>query len=323
MKNLYQHLTRALLGAALALFGLSAQAQAAKLRVGVVPIIDIAPFYAAIDQGYFKEEGVEFDITSAVISNPLVAQLAAGQLDIAFSNIVTVTQAIENGLDLKVVLPGTLMKKGNDVNPCIVMKDSPIKTAKDVEGKRLGTSALNNIIWLYAREWLERNGADPSKVRITEVPFPQMQDALFTGQADVVCPTEPFFTRAMETGKVRVLGFIYHEVTDNLESVMGLARGAWLKDPANVAALERFARAYRRGVAFMEKNKKGPDGVRIISAYTKMDPAVVAKIQTPVYPMTVNQKTVEEMSRLMQKHGLLKKPANVGGFLFQTATQAN
>jgi hypothetical protein len=48
----------------------------------------------------------------------------------------------------------------------------------------------------------------------------------------------------------------------------------------------------------------------------------VAKIQTPVFPMTVNPNTVEEMSRLMVKHGLLKKPANVNGFLFETAVRA-
>jgi NitT/TauT family transport system substrate-binding protein len=321
MRNFVNLVTATLMAAAFA-FGPGANAQTAKLRVGVVPIIDIAPLYAALDQGYFKEAGIELELTSAPASNALLTQLAAGQLDIAFSNIVTIMQAIENGIDFKVVLPGTLMKAGNDVNPCIVMKDSPIKTAKDLEGKRLASVGLNNIIWLYAREWMERNGADVTKVHIIEVPFAQMQDALFSGQADSVCPTEPFFTRAMETGKVRVLAFIYHEVTDNLESVMGVARGAWLKDPANVAALERFARAYRRGAAFMEQNKKGADGVRIIAAYTKMDPAIVAKIQTPVFPQTVNPKTVEDMSRLMMKHGLLKKPANVNDFLFETAVRA-
>ena len=322
MKRPFSFVTGALLALTLA-FGLPAHAQNTKVRVGVTPIIDLAPLNAALDQGYFKAEGLEIETVTAPVSNQLLTQLAAGQLDIAFSNIVTVTQAIENGIDYKVVLPGTAMKKGNDVNPCIVAIDSPIKTAKDLEGKRVASVALNNIIWLYAREWLAKNGADVSKVRITEVPFAQMQDALLTGQAEAVCPTEPFFTRAMESGKVRVLGFIYHEVTDNLESVMGLARGAWLKEPANVATMERFARAYRRGVSFMEQNKKGPEGIRIISGYTKMDPAVVAKIQTPVFPQQVNIKTVEETARLMLKHGLLKKPADVAGFMFPTALKGN
>ena len=322
MKFLFKALGGALVAGVLAC-GPAAQAQTVKLKVGVPVVIDSAPFFAAVDQGYFKADGLDIEVTTSPVSNPLLTQLAAGQLDIAFSNIVTVSQAIENGLDFKVVLPGTLMKEGNDVNPCIVAKDSPIKTAKDMEGKRLASPALNNIIWLYARAWLEKGGADLSKVRIIEVPFAQMLDAVTSGQAEAVCPTEPFFTRAMESGKVRVLGFIYHEVTPNLESVMGLARGAWLKDPANAAVLERFARAYRRGVAFIEKNKKGPEGVRIISAFTKMDPTVVAKIQTPVFPMTVNPKTIEEMSVLMVKHGLLKKPADVKGFIFPTAVKAN
>ena len=322
MKVLMRMVGRMLVAGVLA-SGLVAQAQNVKLRVGVPIVIDSAPFFAAVDQGYFKADGIDIEVTTSPVSNPLLTQLAAGQLDIAFSNIVTVSQAIENGLDFKVVLPGTLMKKGNDVNPCVVAIDSPIRTAKDMEGKRLASPALNNIIWLYARAWLEKGGADVNKVRIIEVPFPQMLDAVTSGQAEAVCPTEPFFTRAMESGKVRVLGFIYHEVTDNLESVMGLARGAWLKEQANAAVMERFARAYRRGVAFMEQNKKGPEGVRIISAFTKMDPAVVAKIQTPVFPMTVNLKTIEEMSVLMVKHGLLKRPADVNGFVYSTAVKAN
>jgi NitT/TauT family transport system substrate-binding protein len=322
MTHLFRTLGRAALAGLLAC-GLSAHAQNVKLRVGVPIVIDSAPFFAGVDQGYFKAEGLDIEVTTSPVSNPLLTQLAATQLDIAFSNIVTVSQAIENGLDFKVVLPGTLMKKGNDVNPCIVASDSPIRTAKDMEGKRMAMPALNNIIWLYGRAWLEKNGADLSKVRIVEVPFPQMQDALLTGQIESACPTEPFFTRAMETGKVRVLGFVYHETTDNLESVMGLARGTWLKDPANAAVMERFARAYRKGVAFMEQNKKGPEGVRIIAAFTKMDPAVVAKIQTPVFPMVVNPKTIQDMSVLMMKHGLLKKPADVNGFLYQTAIRTN
>lgn len=85
-----------------------------------------------------------------------------------------------------VVLPGTATRKGNDVNPCIVATDSPIRTANDLEGKRLASVALNNIIRLYAREWPEKIGADVSRVRIIQVPFVQMQDALLTGRADAV-----------------------------------------------------------------------------------------------------------------------------------------
>ena len=207
MKVLMRMVGRMLVAGVLA-SGLVAQAQNVKLRVGVPIVIDSAPFFAAVDQGYFKADGIDIEVTTSPVSNPLLTQLAAGQLDIAFSNIVTVSQAIENGLDFKVVLPGTLMKKGNDVNPCVVAIDSPIRTAKDMEGKRLASPALNNIIWLYARAWLEKGGADVNKVRIIEVPFPQMLDAVTTGQAEAVCPTEPFFTRAMESGKVRVLGHL-------------------------------------------------------------------------------------------------------------------
>jgi hypothetical protein len=34
----------------------------------------------------------------------------------------------------------------------------------------------NNVIWLYARAWIKRSGANPAPVAFRDVPFPQMND---------------------------------------------------------------------------------------------------------------------------------------------------
>ena len=52
----------------------------------------------------------------------------------------------------------------------MVKPDSPIKTAKDFEGKRVATAGLNAFLHVLFRKWLSENGADYKKVTFTETP---------------------------------------------------------------------------------------------------------------------------------------------------------
>ena len=48
---------------------------------------------------------------------------------------------------------------------------------------------------------------DRSKVRFTEVPFPQMNDPLLNGQVDAIVQVEPFRSALMATGKAEIVGW--------------------------------------------------------------------------------------------------------------------
>ncbi len=61
------------------------------------------------------------------------------------------------------------------------------------------------------REWLQRNGVDPSSVQFLEIPFPQMADALFQNRLDAVWNVEPFLTFMVRSGNARVIAYPYQE----------------------------------------------------------------------------------------------------------------
>ena len=61
-----------------------------------------------------------------------------------------------------------------------------IKSPKDLEGKRIGVNVINSTAWLHAVAWLEKHDVDRTKVRFSEVPFPQMNDPLLAGQLDAI-----------------------------------------------------------------------------------------------------------------------------------------
>jgi len=291
-------------------FGTPATAANVAIKAGITPIIDQAQFYAATDQGYFRDEGIDVEVVSGNNTAALLPGLTSGRLQFVNANIVAVLQAVEQGIPFKVVGPGTAMAaQPPDISPIVTLADGPVKAPKDLEGRTLAVNSLNGILWLYTRAYLEKKGVDLAKVKFLEVPFPQQYDALLSGRIDAAGMTEPFATRAAESGKARVLGYPYTETQPNLQSVVLVTMADWARD--NPDTLQRYVRAYLRGQAYIDQNGRSPAGVNIISSYTKMDPAVVAKIVLPRFPQKVDVPGIEETARLMVRYGLLKSVPDV------------
>ena len=69
---------------------------------------------------------------------------------------------------------------------------SDIKEPKDLEGKTIAANTLNNICEVTINATLEEKGVDVSKLKYTEIPFPEMVGALEKGRVDAACVVEPF-----------------------------------------------------------------------------------------------------------------------------------
>src|ERR1700754_2347301 len=100
--------TRLALIALFSLAGVGASAaELEKLRVSIIPINDVAPLFAAIQNGYFRELGLEIDTAPTTGGAVGIPGLVGGSYDIAYGNVVSVLLASQQGLDLRVIAPGT------------------------------------------------------------------------------------------------------------------------------------------------------------------------------------------------------------------------
>ena len=63
-----------------------------------------------------------------------------------------------------------------------MLKDGPIKSGKDLEGKTIAVNTLKNICEVTIKASLEKEGVDVDKLKFTEVPFPDMLAALENGR---------------------------------------------------------------------------------------------------------------------------------------------
>ncbi|QDC26821.1 hypothetical protein FE374_17590 [Georgenia yuyongxinii] len=71
-----------------------------------MPIIDVAPVYVGLDQGFFEEEGLELELSTGQGGAAIVPGVVSGSTDFGFGNNHSLMIAASSGLPLRVVASG-------------------------------------------------------------------------------------------------------------------------------------------------------------------------------------------------------------------------
>lgn len=275
-----------------------------KISVGAIPIGDVAPIHVGKAQGFFSDEGIDLAIENTTGGAVAVPGVVAGSYDFAFGNMVSMMVARDKGLDLRYVANGTSTtgEAGKDFAAVVVLEDSPIKTAKDLEGRTVTSNNLANIGDTTIRATTDKGGGDGSKLTFVEVAFPEAFAALEAGQVDATLIVEPFLTPALEQGGRAVL-WPYAGANENLDIGGYFTTGERIEqDPELVAA---FARAMGKSMEYSQEN---PDAVRAaIGTYTKTDPDLLKKIILPLFTPAFSRDAAAELGEAAVRYGTLKK----------------
>ena len=117
-----------------------------KVSVGVIPIVDVAPLYLGIQKGFFAKAGLEVSAKPAQGGAAIVPAVISGENQFGFSNVVSLLTARDKGLPLVSIAAGVSSTgdPADDVNAVLVGKGSTLKTAKDLEDRKIAVNSLNN-----------------------------------------------------------------------------------------------------------------------------------------------------------------------------------
>lgn len=308
----------AAIGAVLAAGSVSASAQTEKLRVSIIPINDVTPLFAAVKQGYFAEEGIEIDTAPSAGGAVGIPGLMAGSYDIVYGNVVSMLLAAQQGIDIRVIAPGTKIEKvQDDFSAMVTRSDSGIATGKDLEGKNVGVNTRNNVIWLYARAWIKASGGDPDKVTFREVPHPQMEDALRQKQIDAGFMVIPYVALATAKPEFKAIAHPYSTVQLGVDVGQYLTTAKFLTDRPQTAA--KFLRALRRGVEWYNANRGTQPLLEIVSGFTKIEVDLLKKVNMSPSPLRVDPAQVETTMKLMMDNKLLRAPIDTKPLFFEQA----
>ena len=274
------------------------------IRVGVVPIADVAPLYLGREKGFFADVGLDVDPRPASGGAAIVPAVLDGQLEFGFSNTISLVIAASQGRRLQIVASGAL--GGTDERRAwanlLVRRDGDIADAADLEGRTIGVNSLNNICEVTIKASLEQQGVDVSTLTFTEVPFAEMSQALQSGQVAAVCAVEPFLSRAEGSGGRAIDPFYIRTAPD-------LTVATWFTGTryagTHPGVVSRFRRAMNRSLAYAHAH---PDEVRrILPSYMDIAPGLARRIRLPTWRPDLNRPTSALLARLAEKYGLIER----------------
>jgi NitT/TauT family transport system substrate-binding protein len=284
-----------------------------RIKLGLLPFSESLAAVIADKQGYFKAEGIEVEISKFDSGALAVPVLQSGRLDIVLSSTVSTFQAIEQGLDAVVLAPGAIVRTSSpDTTTAVIVKKGAIKSLKDLEGKRIGVNVINSTAWLHAVALLDKHGVDRSKVRFTEVPFPQMNDPLLNGQLDAIVQVEPFRSVLMASGNAEILGWPYVETAPNTDITQYISLAPWAQK--NHALAAKFVRAVTKGAEFAAANEAATRDINV--QFTNLNPALKDKVLLPRLGTAINLKEMNHTMEMMRKYGLLQAPVDLSKRVF-------
>jgi NitT/TauT family transport system substrate-binding protein len=275
-----------------------------KGKLGYMKIVDTAPMFVAMERGFFKSAGLELETVPMAGGAVIVQGVTSGDLQIGWTNVISLYQAHVEGFDFKLIAGGATNVKGtNDTHALLVPKDSAIKSARDLQGKTVAVNTLNNIVHLMAMAWLDKHGASSAKVKFVEVPFPQMEAALVAAKVDAASVHEPFASAAVAKGAARVLGRPWSDVASRFLIASWFASDKWLQK--NKQTAQAFANALNRGIDALNAD---PQRSRdIIAKWTGLPAEIAAKVTLPVYDKTLSDKDLQATIDLTQKYKLIPR----------------
>jgi NitT/TauT family transport system substrate-binding protein len=283
-----------------------------KVNVGVIAILDVAPIYLGKQKGFFTKHNIDLTLTTAQGGAAIAPAVLNGQYQFGFSNMVTLLLANSNGVPLKIVCNGVASTgvSGNDYGAVVVKKDSPIKTAADLAGRSVAVNTLKNIGDTTTRAAVRKAGGDPAKVKFVEMPFPNMDAGLQSGQVDAIFVVEPFLTAALGAGH-RVLSSVYADAAPNLTVATYFASKQLIS--SNPDLVKRFAAAMKESLAYADAH--GDEVRSALSLYTQIKPEQAAKLILPKWPADVNKDSVQTLADLAKDDGIITKPVNLADLL--------
>ena len=142
-----------------------------------------APYFVALDKGYYKAEGLNVTIDSGPGSVAGIARVAAGTYPIGFFDINSLVRFRDQNPDKDV--KAVLMVYDRPPFAIVSLAKSGIVKPKDLEGKTLGAPAPDGAFAQW-KAFVKENGVDDTKVKVENVGFPVREPMLADGKVDAI-----------------------------------------------------------------------------------------------------------------------------------------
>jgi NitT/TauT family transport system substrate-binding protein len=267
------------------------------LRIAYAGVISWLPAMIAKDRGFFEKNGLDVTMTKFTqIAN--LPGTVGKQFDIAATTASDTLYAAANGINLAAVLANTLETSATKSYQVLVREDSPIKSPKDLAGKRIAGPGAGSIMHVSLLDWVKKDGGATDGIIQAEVPFPNMADQLKAGRIDAAEQLEPFVGAMLKSG-FRSLGDPLLSVADPILFTFWISDADWANK--NKDTITRYRKSLEEGLDVI---KNDPNAAKdVLAKYTGLPAPVVASIPFPAYSFKIEPAQLAAWQKMMTEQG--------------------
>jgi NitT/TauT family transport system substrate-binding protein len=263
--------------AALALFpARPARAQAGLMVVRAAggPVEEFALPYYAQQKGFFHDVGLDVQLQELTGGGLVTTAIVAGAIDCGVTNTGSMSLAHLRGLPIYLLTSCGVYTPRAPMAHLAVAKASTLQTARDLRGKKIGVTTLNDMQQAAAMAWIDKHGGDSSTASWIELRPGEMAPAIDRGRIDAGLFFEPNYSSVKDV--VKVIAFPYESMNEGkpFQTTGSIANKDWADK--NPDAARRWTRALFRTSEWANANTA--EAATLLAALTKNPPDVVAAI---------------------------------------------
>jgi NitT/TauT family transport system substrate-binding protein len=284
-KNFYG---AALIAAILALACAAAArpALAEEIKIGVQKVVSVGAIYIAQEKGYFAAEGLTAEIVYFDAPEAIPAAVVSGDLDIGVGTFSAGFYSLAGQGALRIIAANLREYPGFQAQVIVASKgayEAGLNSFDALPGHSVAVAQIGGPGHYTLSLLAAKHHFDLKSLRILPLQTnPNAASAVIGGRADAAAIPTSAIKPAIQSGDVKVIGWVGDEVPWQLGAVFATAKTADTRGDM----LERFLRAFRKGIhefhdAFADENDKrrdgptAPDVIAIISKYSGQTPAQV------------------------------------------------
>ncbi len=281
-----------------------ASAQTERIRIGFGlndPYME--PVYAR-DLGMFREAGLDVELIALANGATIMQAAVGGAIDVGLGDVIQLSNAVNHGIPLAFFAGGAVYTAAAPTTVLVVTRDSPVRSARDLEGKAVGVVNLKSLSGISVNQWLRVNGADDAKVTFFEIPFAEMDQALVRGTVAAALGGEPFLSAARSD--LRWLGRPFDTIASRFYINCFYAKRDWIA--RNQSAAVRLRRVlYDAG---RWANAHHAESAAVEAAYTKIDVAVARAMSRNLFSTSLEARLAQPVIDIGRRYALIDRPVS-------------
>lgn len=183
------------------------------IRLVMLPYFSNTVFQIAIGEGYFEEQGIIIEVVNLQSDRELVPLILSGDVDAGAPGLSAgLFNGFSKGGEMKVILPLSQFQAGDCSYIAFLARQEDVE-AKIYENKAnwvnasmvISSQGLNSIPGYVLSEVLADSGVTIDDMDVKRVEIPAYEDALLSGQVDIIYGIEPTLTRLTDNDQITIL----------------------------------------------------------------------------------------------------------------------